>query len=171
MNRVNVKEQILNLVLLLLLQLPLVYRAVLFDEAFAFFYVGFLLLLPWGTSRINLMLIGFGSGLLVDVFCNTPGLHAAASVFILFIRNYWLGIVYDDSDEITNLNVASLKKLGFIYYIFPLVFIHHLTIFLIENGGFHLIGTILRRSFLSALLSSSIIFTVNFIITPNSRRA
>lgn len=171
MTRISIKEQILNLILLLLVQLPMVHRFILFDKAFGFFYVGFLILLPRTFSRSYLMLIGFLCGLLVDVFTNTPGIHASASVFVMFIRNFWLNVVNDDAQEITNLNVSSLKKSGFVYFIFPLVFIHHFLIFTIENGGFHLFGMVLSKVFFSAIFSTMVIFVINFAITPNRRRA
>lgn len=171
MTRISIKEQILNLILLLLVQLPLVHRITLFDRAFGFFYVGFLLLLPRTLPRSYLMVIGFFSGLLVDVFTDTPGIHASASVFIMFIRNFWLRAVDDDAQEITNLNLESLRKTGFIYFVFPLVFIHHLLIFIIENGGFHLFGMVLSKVFFSAIFSTLIIFIINYIISPNRKRS
>ena len=171
MTRISIKEQILNLILLLLVQLPLVHRVTLLDKAFGFFYIGFLLLLPRTLSRSYLMIIAFFSGLLVDVFSDTPGIHASASVFIMFIRNFWLNVVNDDVQEVTNLNVSSLKKTGFIYFIFPLVFIHHFLIFVIENGGFHLFGIVLSKTFFSTLFSSTVIFIINFIIAPKKQRA
>lgn len=170
MTRISIKEQILNLILLLLVQLPLVHRITLFDRAFAFFYVGFLILLPRTFSRSYLMVIGFFAGLLVDIFTNTPGIHASASVFILFSRNFWLSVVTDDAQEITNLNVASLKKSGFLYFIFPLVFVHHFLIFIIENGGFHLFGMVMSKAFFSSIFSTTVIFVINFIITPKRKR-
>lgn len=171
MNRVSIKEQVLNLILLLLVQLPLVHRITLFEKAFGFFYVGFLLLLPRTLSRSYMMLIGFISGLIVDIFTNTPGIHASASVGVMFIRNFWLKVVNDDSQELTNLNVSTLKKSGFIYFVFPLVLVHHFLIFVIENGGFHLFGMVLSKVVFSAIFSTAIIFVINFIITPTGRRA
>lgn len=170
MTRISIREQILNLILLLLVQLPLIHRVTLFDRAFGFFYVGFLILLPRTLSRSYLMVIGFFAGLLVDVFTNTPGIHASASVFVLFIRDFWLAVVNDDSQEITNLNVESLRKTGFIIFVFPLVFIHHFLIFIIENGGFHLFGMLLSKIFFSSIFSFIVIFVINFIITPKRKR-
>lgn len=171
MNRVSIKEQILNLILLLLVQLPLVHRITLFDKAFGFFYVGFLLLLPRTLSRSYLMVIGFLTGLIVDVFTNTPGIHASACVGIMFSRNFWLNVVNNDSQELTNLNVSTLKKSGMLYFLFPLVFVHHFLIFVIENGGFHLFGMVLSKVVFSAIFSTAVIFVINFVISPTSRRA
>jgi hypothetical protein len=170
MIRVSVKEQILNLIILLMLQLPLIHRITLFDKAFGFFYVGFLLLLPTTLSRNYLMFIAFGSGLLVDVFSDTPGIHAGASVFIMFIRGFWLSVINDDSKDLINVNITSLKKTGFTYFLFPLVFVHHFLIFSLENGGFHHFGMILEKVFFSTIFSCIIIFVINFLIAPNRKR-
>lgn len=170
MSRIKIREQILNLILLLMVQLPLIHRVVLFNKGYGFFYVGFLILLPRTWSRSYLMLIGFIAGLLVDSFTNTPGVHAASSVFIMFIRNFWLSIVNDDAQEIINLNIRTLRKTGFIIFVFPLVFVHHLMMFWIENGGIHMFGMVLSKTFFSAIFSMSVIFIINFIITSNRRR-
>lgn len=170
MSRISIREQVFNLVLLLLVQLPLIHRVTLFDKAFGFFYVGFILLLPRTISRSYLMIIGFFSGLLVDVFSNTPGIHASASVFIMFARNFWLGVVSDDAQDLTNLNVTSLKKSGFVYFVYPLVFVHHLILFFVENGGFHLFVSVLNRVFFSSIFSTLIIFVVNFFLASNRKR-
>ncbi len=170
MNRLSFKEQALNFVFLLLFQLPLIHRITLFDKAFAFFYVGFLLLLPLGLSRSYLMLIGFLSGLMVDVFSNTPGLHALSCVFIMFLRNFWLSIVSNDWMDLKNINIATLKWLGFLLFVLPLVFIHHALLFIIENGGFHLFGMLLNKIVLSTLFSTFIILVLNFVISGNRSR-
>lgn len=154
----------------MLVQLPLIHRITLFETAFGFFYIGFLLLLPRTLSRSYLMIIGFLSGLLVDLFSDTPGIHASASVLIMFLRNFWLSIVNDDWQELTNLNVISLRKTGFAFYIFPLVFIHHFVIFVVENGGFHLFGMTLSRIFFSSIFSSFIIFVINYLLSSRKRR-
>lgn len=170
MNRLSVKEQILNFIFLLLLQLPLIHRITLFDKAFGFFYIGFLLLLPIGLNRVYLMLAGFFSGLLVDVFSNTPGMHAFACVFIMFLRNYWLTFINDDWRELGNLNVLSLKWTGFLGFVFPFVFLHHFILFVLENGGFHLFGLVLSKIFFSSIFSTVIIFALNFLFVSKQRR-
>jgi len=170
MNRVSTREQILNAVFLFVIQLPLIYRIILFDRAFAFFYIGFLVLLPMSLSRSYLMLIGFVSGLIVDIFSNTPGIHASACVFIMFIRNFWLKVVTDDSDEISNLNVSTLKRSGFVFFMVPLVFVHHFILFTVENGGFHLFNLVISKIFFSTIFSSAIIFLVSFLTGSRRRR-
>ena len=171
MNRLNIRELILNCVFLLLVQLPLVYRITLFNKAFGFFYVGFVLLLPTRLSRSYLMIIGFFSGLLVDVFTNTPGIHASACVLVMFIRNFWLAFINDDWQELTNLNVVTLRKTGFIGYLFPLIFVHHSVLFIIENGGLSRFGSLFTTILFSSVFSFVIIFAINFLLKSNRRRS
>lgn len=170
MNRLSLKELVLNFTFLLLLQLPLIHRITLFGKAFGFFYVGFLFMLPVNLSRSYLMIIGFASGLMVDVFSNTPGIHAAACVFVLFIRNIWLAVMSDDWKEIGNLNINTLKWVGFALFVLPLTFIHHFIVFTIENGGFLFFGDLLTRIFLSTLFSFSIILIINLLVAGNQKR-
>ncbi|MEM6829406.1 MAG: hypothetical protein AAGA66_17615 [Bacteroidota bacterium] len=170
MNRVNLKEQVFNLVALLVIQIPLLYRITLFDSAFAFFYVGFLIFLPFSLTRTYLLLIGFLSGLTIDVFSNTPGIHAFACVLIMYVRNNWLQLVYDDVDELININHVSLGATTLTVFVFPIIFLHHLTIFSLENGGFHLFGLLITKVFLSTIFSFIVIFILNYLIAPKARR-
>ncbi len=55
-----------------------------------FLYIYFLLKLPTGTSRNLLLLLGFTLGIVIDMFSNTPGMNAAACVFLAFVRPLYL---------------------------------------------------------------------------------
>ena len=170
MSRVNIREQIFNFIALFLVQLPLLYRITLWDRAFGFFYIGFLILLPYRISRSYLLVAGFLTGLVVDIFSNTPGIHAGACVFVMYVRDLWLKIVVDDTEDLSNINYTSIKKTGFTLFVFPLVLVHHLIIFLVENGGLHLFGLLISKTILSAVFSFTIIFVLNYLIVPKSRR-
>lgn len=169
--RVSIREQVFNLIALMLVQLPLLYKITLFDRAFGFFYVGFLLLLPFRWNQSLLLVIGFFSGLIVDIFSNTPGIHAGACVFIMYVRLSWLRLVHDDLEELVNINYLSLKKTGLLLYLLPLVLAHHFIIFLVENGGLHLAGMLFSKTVFSTLFSVIIIFVLNYLIVPKSGRA
>ncbi|MBK6947346.1 MAG: hypothetical protein IPH16_04015 [Haliscomenobacter sp.] len=69
---------------LLLKQIPLGPIGPFYADAFV--YPLFLLLLPQRTSLELLLLLGFGIGLFVDMFYDSWGVHASASVFLAFIR-------------------------------------------------------------------------------------
>ena len=51
-----------------------------------YIYILFVILLPLSAPRYAVMLLGFVLGLTIDVFMNSLGIHAAATVFIAYLR-------------------------------------------------------------------------------------
>ena len=58
-----------------------------------YLYVLFILLLPVETPKWLILFLSFFIGIGVDMFSNTMGLHAAASVFMGFCRPYLLKVL------------------------------------------------------------------------------
>ncbi len=170
MIRVNYISQVKNLAIFLLLQIPVLYRLVFFDIAFGFFYAGFLLLLPYGMNRSLVMLIGLATGLIIDIFSNTPGIHAAACVFVTFIKDSWYNVANEHSDDDVELTVSAIGFWGFTKYGFPLIFIHHCIIFIIENGGLNNFWLLSGKIFYSSILSFLIILTIGFLLSSRKQR-
>jgi hypothetical protein len=54
-----------------------------------------LLWLPFSVSRMWLLIIGFVTGLTLDFFMMTPGLHAAACVLVAYVRPFVINILMD----------------------------------------------------------------------------
>ncbi|MBX7127539.1 MAG: Rod shape-determining protein MreD [Cyclobacteriaceae bacterium] len=142
--------------LFLLLQILVFKRIVLFDTAFCFIYIAYLLVLPIETNPMILMLVGFFLGLLVDVFYNSAGLHASVAVLIGYLRNYWLAVITPQGgyDAGTGPTLAANGLQWFLVYSLPLLFLHHVVVFLIEAGGFHTFG------YTSIKILSSTLFTL-----------
>ncbi len=170
MLRINYPQQALHLAVFLILQIPFLYKLVLFNSAFGFFYVGFILFLPYGLNRSLGMTVALGTGLVVDIFSNTPGIHASATIFIAFIKDFWFNLTIDNSDDEIQLSWNELGLLGSIKYLYPLIFMHHMIIFSIENGGFNSFGFLFTKVIYSATYSFLIIFALSFLIAPKTRR-
>jgi hypothetical protein len=124
--------------LYLLAQVMLFKQLVLFNTAFCFVYVAFILLLPIETNSMVLMLVALVLGIGVDVFYDSLGLHAFSLVLVAYLRNYWLGTITPqggyDAGEGPTLAVNGLQ--WFMVYALPLVFVHHFVLFFTEAGGF-----------------------------------
>lgn len=170
MIRINYIQQAFNLIVFLLLQIPLLHKLILFDKAFGFFYIGFILFLPYGLNRSLTMVIAFFSGLIIDVFSNTPGIHASACIFLAFSKDFWYNMVMGVSDDDVYLDWNNLKIWGSVGYLFPLIFIHHLIIFTIENGGFNSFGLLLSKIVYSSIYNFIVIFGLSFLTSPKARR-
>lgn len=172
MNSRLILPQVLNFVLYVTLQIVVFRNLVLFDVAFCYVYIAFLLLLPLEIGVMSAMLLGFVSGLFVDVFYNTFGIHAAASVFIMYIRRQWLDFItprggYDIG------TVPSPKVLGirwFVTYAFPLILIHHALIFFIEVISFELFSYTLAKIVASAVFTLVVATVTQYILYSSPRR-
>jgi hypothetical protein len=171
MIRINYRYQIWQFIILVILQIPLLYKFILFDKAFGFFYIGFLLLLPYRISPFLKLSIGFFIGLLIDIFSNTPGMHASASVLVIFIKDYWLLAVSEEPEEDINISVNILGRLTASIYLLPLIFVHHLIIFSLEYGRLEGYGSVLIKIFWSSLLTFVTVYVFNLMIAPKRRRA
>ncbi len=79
-----------NFVLLLLVQVLLFSRIHLFGYATASVFIIFIIKLPRHTTRNEILIWSFLFGISVDMFCNTPGVNAAATTLLGGIRNYML---------------------------------------------------------------------------------
>ena len=170
MNSKVIVRLVLYFILLVLMQIPILHNWVLFDLAFPFPYIGFILLLPLTTHRSWSMLIAFSIGLIVDIFSNTPGVHASAGVLVAYLRTPWLGVATDVSNEELDLTVSSLGLVKFSLYLFPLILVHHFMLFTLENEGFKWIGTLFAKIFWSAVFSYGLICLVALVTSPSNRR-
>jgi hypothetical protein len=73
----------------------------------------------------------------VDLFYNTAGLHASASLLLAFLRNYIIKVLFP-TKGLDNELLISLEGMGmerFIRYIIILTFIHHFYLFFLEAGS------------------------------------
>jgi rod shape-determining protein MreD len=130
-----------------------------------FIYILFVMLLPVNTPRYLLLILGFLLGLTIDVFTNSLGMHAAATVFIAFIRPVVIRSISnreEDRHEYPGLMQNSFS--WFLYYSIIMVFAHHLIFFYLEFFTFTHFFTTLLRVILSSLLSVFIIILSQFLI-------
>jgi hypothetical protein len=124
-----------------------------------YIYFLFLLWLPFGTSRLNMTILGFILGYALDLFMNTPGLHAAACLLVGYLRPTILNLLLaqEASEELNK--EPSIGTMGwgpYAFYILILTFIHHFYLVLLEwlqFGSFtYFLGKVLATSVMSILL-------------------
>ena len=84
MSRSGIVQFILFFVYVLL-QVLLLRNLVLFNSAFCFLYIAFILLLPIEWNSLVLMVIGFFLGFTIDIFYDSMGLHAMATVVVCLV--------------------------------------------------------------------------------------
>lgn len=157
--------------LYLFIQVLLMKNLVLFNTAFCFLYVAFILFLPIETNTLALMLIGFLMGFFIDIFYDSLGLHASTLVAVGYLRNYWLGAItpqggYDAGVAPT---LAANGTQWFLIYTVPMLLLHHFVLFFVEAGGFSGFGFTLLKAVMSMLFTLTALILLQF-LQPQQRR-
>jgi len=112
-----------------------------------YLYVIFILTLPFDIPGWLLLVLGFTLGMVIDVFSDTPGMHASATVLMCFLRPYVLRIIAPRDDYQLG-TLPTMNYYGaswFLRYAIILVFAHHLFLFFVEVFSVtHFFSTFLR---------------------------
>lgn len=93
-----------------------------------YLYFLFILWLPFSVSRQWLLLIGFITGLTLDYFTMTPGLHAAACLLIAYVRPFLINILTPKDSTEFNYREPSPRAMQwtpYMVYVFVLTLLHH----------------------------------------------
>ncbi len=121
-------------------------------------YILFILLLPFDAPPWLVLILGFLTGLFVDMFYNTPGVNAAACTFMAFGRHYILRLLSPrEGYEFTmQPGIYSMGWPWFISYAGILCFLHHLFLFYLEvfrfKEFFHTLFTVILSTLATMLL-------------------
>jgi rod shape-determining protein MreD len=126
-----------------------------------FIYIYVILKAPISISRSQLVFLSFFLGIVIDLFSNTLGMHAAACSLIGILRQPLL-LAFVDKDLVEGIT-PSYQTLGtgvFMRYVLSMVVIHHLALFLIESVSLFDPGFLFLRIFTSILLTTLCIFII-----------
>ena len=146
---------------LLLLQVLILNNVHIAGYATPFLYIYLILKFESDTPRNALMLWAFFLGLAVDVFSDTPGMNAAATVLLAFLRPTFLRL-FVPRDTLDTL-VPAIRTMGilpFLKYLVVCVLIHLGLLLTLEFFSFAHIGTLLLRIAASTLLTVTCIMAV-----------
>lgn len=122
-------------------------------------YVMFILMLPIHINGIALLLLALITGLSVDLFTQTWGIHTAATLFMAYLRPGWLRLMAPRDGYTLNIS-PSISSMGIIWtsvYISSMVFTHHFTLFVMDIFRIDEIGNLLGRTVTSAFLTCALI--------------
>ncbi len=153
---------------LLLIQILVLNEIELHNFVYPFIYPLIILLLPFETPRWLEMVLAFFLGLLIDIYANTIGFHAAASVWLAFIRR---GIMQLNAPaggyEPEQKPVMAIMGFNWsIIYIGLGVLLHHLVLFFIEASSFEYVLSTLAKIGVSTLVSVFLMMLYQFITVP-----
>ncbi|MCQ2317740.1 MAG: rod shape-determining protein MreD [Bacteroidales bacterium] len=165
-------KNILSFICLLLVQVLMLDNICLGSYVHPVVYIIFIMQRPFKTPRIQLLLEGFAMGIAVDVFNGTPGLNAAATVLVAYLRPYVIDMMTRKS-ELDEKQEPTVEKKGaawFFVYSLIILIIHNFTFFLLEAFTFKLIGVILLEMLASVPVSALLILLISYLFKPIKKK-
>lgn len=159
-------SNIILLISVLLVQVLVFNNVNVYGVGFPMIYPMVILLIPVKQPAWWILPAAFLTGMSVDFFADTGGLHAAATTLLAFARIFTLnrmepqsGYGAEDSPGMGRFGIQWMA-----IYCLVLLGLHHFTYFFLEAGGFHRFGLTLLKTFCSAALSTIFVLVLNAFI-------
>ncbi|WP_345950928.1 rod shape-determining protein MreD [Mucilaginibacter sp. PAMB04274] len=163
---------LIRFIVLVLLQVFLLKNISLYNLSVPYLYILFILLLPLETPNLLLFALSFLMGLTIDAFYDTPGLHAAASVVLAFVRVLFVSITVQ-KDGFDNEPEPTLGNMGFRWfftYAAILTLFHHFFLFNLEVFRLTEIQYTLLRFLSSSVFTLFLILISSFLFYRRKER-
>jgi len=161
-----VLQNIFRFILLVLFQVLVLNNIQFLGYINPYLYILFVLSLPFQIPRWFLLILAFTLGISIDIFSNTLGMHAFATVFVAYFRD---GIIklFTNIEEGNN-PTPSFYTFGvsaYVKYVIVMVLIHHSTLFILEAFSFTHFWILVTKIILSSLITILLIFGIQSIKT------
>lgn len=133
-----------------------------------YIYVLFILLYPINGNQSLLIFVSFLLGICIDIFGDSVGIHAAASVFIAYIRPFILKFSFGVSYEYNMIKINKAPPVAKMVYVITMVFLHHFVLFALEIFSLSHIILILKSTLLSGIFSVLLILCTLLLFSRKS---
>lgn len=167
-------KSILSLIFLFIIlvtaQVVIFNNICLFNIAIPIIFIYFIIRLPISININLVMTIAFITGLIIDIFSDTQGVHALSCTITSFVKRDILRLYITREDDVSD-DEITIKSIGFsayFKYLLTIVLLYCTLIFCIEAFTFFNIMQIILRIICSTILSFLLILGLERII--NSRR-
>ena len=168
-------RHIIRAILILLVQVLVLKRIGLgqswiWQHGSIFIYPVIILLLPFRISKLYVILLGFGIGLLIDIFYGTIGVHAFALTATAYSRGLILASLEPRGGYQLSMSPTSYSMgLNWLLtYTFFAMLIHIFLYYTAEIFTFVYIGQILLRTLVTLMLSLIVITGYHLLFNPRT---
>lgn len=154
-------QNIARFIILILIQVYVLDNIQFLGYISPMIYVLFVLSFPVRFHRGILLILAFVMGLTIDMFNNTMGLHAFATVLMAFLRTPVIRM-FVSLDEGAN-PTPSFRTIGvssYIKYVIALVLVHHTVLFLMESFSFLNLSLLIPKIITSSAVTILLIFGI-----------
>ena len=132
-------------------------------------YILFIILYPVNANRSGLLVVSFFLGIIMDMFCNSGGVHAAACLVLAYFRPYIFKFSFGLSYEYQTVRLNDVLTPERFSFILISVAIHHVTLFLLEIFRLNYLWDVVVRTLFSTIFSIVVCIILIYIFKPNRR--
>ena len=164
--------QFIALFLVLLVLQLVCNKIVLFNVAMPVVFIYLILRLPVNLHGGWVLTIAFFSGLIIDIFNNTPGMNALACTIMAALRRPVFNVFVSRENDM-NIPIPSVESMGvgdYLKYMAMLVTVYCTLIFLIQAFTLHNMLLTLARIAASSVLSIIVIFGLDTLVSTHREK-
>jgi rod shape-determining protein MreD len=132
-------------------------------------YLLFIVLYPVNSNKSGLLLASFFLGIIMDLFCNSGGIHTTACIVLAYYRPYLFRFSFGLSYEYQTVKLNDVLTPERFSFLLLSVVIHHFVLFTLEAFKISYILDILIRTLLSTIFTIIICIIIIYLIKPNKR--
>jgi hypothetical protein len=135
----------------------------------AFPYILFIILYPVNGNKSGLLVASFFLGLIMDMFCNSGGVHATACVLLAYFRPFFFKFSFGLSYEYQTVKLNDVLTPERFTFILLSVITHNFILFILESFQVSFILDVLLRTLLSTVFTIISCIILIYLIKPNKR--
>lgn len=132
-------------------------------------YLLFIILYPVNGNKFGLLFSSFALGIIMDMFSNSGGVHAAACVTLAYSRPYIFKFAFGLSYEYQTVRLNDVLTTERFSFILIAVAIHHLTLFFLEIFKLNFLWEIIVRTLFSTVFTIILCIIIIYLFKPARR--
>lgn len=132
-------------------------------------YILFIALFPVKNNRITIISLSFLLGLCVDLFLDTGGMHAAACLFIAYVRPVILKFCFGTIYEHQTIKFENVEFGSKLTYFTLLAVLHHLVLFSLELFNIDKIILVLQKTLFSSIFTILMCMILSIIFSRKAK--
>lgn len=144
---------IARFILLLMMQIAIFNKMDFFGYINPYPYILFILLYPVNGNKYGLLFSSFLLGIIMDMFCNSGGVHATAAISLAALRPTFFKFSFGVSYEYQTIKINDKITPERFSFIAISVLSHHFILFLLEAFRFSFFLEVLLRTFFSTIFT------------------